>query len=1065
MATTSLPYHCPKCGGFKEFQNLLTLREHLTKDHTFSDFIDSSSPLGTGISGKWTLPDSKFNKTVTQPMQYSSPLLNKSETYVPNLLQKLSNVAEELKQQLLIAQSLNSRRSRYTNLHKQSIGIHQYDIGEYPQHNPPDVYTVTSRNSRRSFTPDDENSPVKGSVINGRIAESFNKDASFSATRFPLRKHQSVDEKDSLILSAALRKVQDELEVKEEELKSSKGELTNLTMEKLKLNENSVTLGNELEATKEKVSHLKTEIEDKKRLIQEKDRNLKELNEFLEKTSEQQATAKEKLKDFMDSVLNRAEQAENDLHTLHTSLRNTPVGSMTMQSSPTAGTPVNGLASFPINGSRIQSQSSTAGTPVNGLASFSMNGSHIRSRSPTAGTPVNGLASFPMNGSHIQPHSLSSSNDTQFTTRNQLNGTTEHRRRPMHGHQQLPGRLNTNGRRSAKGLRGSSQNSARSGSQASNSPVLYQRRDANFTHPNILEKRNQSNGDGIHQTVSNPSSNCYPSSPQSGLLHNQELHPHELHPHLKSEYSIGTPKYDSRIANSEFAISQMSPQRSNPLQYSKPEEVANGRRNQPTPKHHMLSKRNQRHALYEPVHETSTNEQYASPDERGPLSGGGGYERDRSDEDLPDHDMQRVQEVTTRTTNGMDEDFLDLEVFRNAVENVLHEREIQSRATQYSQSEGEPLYTTLQPSQQDSIISEGQSSGYDDSYGYDSLDDGLDELPVRDQSSGFKDCPKQRKIALFCVFSYLETEELLTCSQVCKEWCHVSHHPALWKKVYLSSHIITSKFLQTISKWCTQTEHLTLESLQPRTMRKGERRQDYLRKTRGSLEAGLEYILQASGSSLLTLRIFNCGNVLTDRSLWLASCHCRFLETIMYVSSTDPVGHEVIWALGAGCRNIRALQIPPLFPCENSQKFNNKCVQMIGRCWPLIQGLCIGGIDVDIRGLVSLVRNCPRLCVLELDHMQEMTEETAVGMCSNGLRGLETIIFTATPVTPKAIIQFNSACPQLKVIAVYVGISDYFDDIDNRQNQIEYKNIASRLKLLKKKPALMNILHLKTNCK
>lgn len=51
---------------------------------------------------------------------------------------------------------------------------------------------------------------------------------------------------------------------------------------------------------------------------------------------------------------------------------------------------------------------------------------------------------------------------------------------------------------------------------------------------------------------------------------------------------------------------------------------------------------------------------------------------------------------------------------------------------------------------------------------------------------------------------------------------------------------------------------------------------------RGCLEAGLESLLQATGSNLLILRISHCPNVLTDRSLWLASCHCRALQAVTY---------------------------------------------------------------------------------------------------------------------------------------------------------------------------------------
>lgn len=141
---------------------------------------------------------------------------------------------------------------------------------------------------------------------------------------------------------------------------------------------------------------------------------------------------------------------------------------------------------------------------------------------------------------------------------------------------------------------------------------------------------------------------------------------------------------------------------------------------------------------------------------------------------------------------------------------------------------------------------------------------------------------------------------------------------------------------------------------------------DLLTIPRGCLEAGLESLLKAAGGNLLILRISHCPNILTDRSLWLASCYCRALQAVTYRwvhptrhkahtllasgprdpwalqakglktlapekgaeghqgrlpqlclfnrSATDPVGHEVIWALGAGCREIVSLQVAPLHP-------------------------------------------------------------------------------------------------------------------------------------------------------
>lgn len=53
-------------------------------------------------------------------------------------------------------------------------------------------------------------------------------------------------------------------------------------------------------------------------------------------------------------------------------------------------------------------------------------------------------------------------------------------------------------------------------------------------------------------------------------------------------------------------------------------------------------------------------------------------------------------------------------------------------------------------------------------------------------------------------------------------------------------------------------------------------------------------------------------------------------------------------------------------------------------------------------------RNCMRLQVLELDHVAEINQEVAAEMCREGLKGLEMLVLTSTPVTPKALLHFNS---------------------------------------------------------
>ncbi|XP_048660888.1 F-box only protein 41 [Marmota marmota marmota] len=262
-------------------------------------------------------------------------------------------------------------------------------------------------------------------------------------------------------------------------------------------------------------------------------------------------------------------------------------------------------------------------------------------------------------------------------------------------------------------------------------------------------------------------------------------------------------------------------------------------------------------------------------------------------------------------------------------------------------------------------------------------------------------------------------------------------------------------------KWCTQAHSLTLQNLKPRQRGKKESKEEYARSTRGCLEAGLESLLKAAGGNLLILRISHCPNILTDRSLWLASCYCRALQAVTYRSATDPVGHEVIWALGAGCREIVSLQVAPLHPCQQPTRFSNRCLQMIGRCWPHLRALGVGGAGCGVQGLASLARNCMRLQVLELDHVSEITQEVAAEVCREGLKGLEMLVLTATPVTPKALLHFNSICRNLKSIVVQIGIADYFKEPSSPEAQKLFEDMVTKLQALRRRPGFSKILHIK----
>nr|XP_046273141.1 F-box only protein 41 [Scatophagus argus] len=347
--------------------------------------------------------------------------------------------------------------------------------------------------------------------------------------------------------------------------------------------------------------------------------------------------------------------------------------------------------------------------------------------------------------------------------------------------------------------------------------------------------------------------------------------------------------------------------------------------------------------------------------------------------------------------------------------------------------------------------------------------DGVYNKPCRHEKSPSKSneviSPEILKMraALFCIFTYLDTKTLLRAAEVCRDWKFVARHPAVWTRVLLENARISSKFLSILSQWCTQTHSLILQNLKPRQRGKKETKEDYLKSTRGCLEEGLEALLKATGGNLLILKISHCPNLLTDRSLWLASCYCRALQAVTYRSATDPVGQEVIWALGAGCRDIISLQVAPLHPCQQPARFSNRCLQTIGRCWPHLRALGVGGAGCGIQGLASLARNCMRLQVLELDHVSEINQEVAAEVCREGLKGLEMLVLTSTPVTPKALLHFNSVCRNLKSIVVQIGIEDYFEDPNSPEARKLFDEMVNKLQALKKRPGFSKILHVKAD--
>lgn len=104
-----------------------------------------------------------------------------------------------------------------------------------------------------------------------------------------------------------------------------------------------------------------------------------------------------------------------------------------------------------------------------------------------------------------------------------------------------------------------------------------------------------------------------------------------------------------------------------------------------------------------------------------------------------------------------------------------------------------------------------------------------------------------------------------------------------------------------------------------------------------------------------------------------------------------------------------------------------------------------------------------RLQVLELDHVSEINQEVAAEVCREGLKGLEMLVLTSTPVTPKALLHFNSVCRNLKSIVVQIGIEDYFEDPNSPEARKLFDEMVNKLQALKKRPGFSKILHVKAD--
>ncbi|KAL4231531.1 F-box only protein 41 [Mactra antiquata] len=313
---------------------------------------------------------------------------------------------------------------------------------------------------------------------------------------------------------------------------------------------------------------------------------------------------------------------------------------------------------------------------------------------------------------------------------------------------------------------------------------------------------------------------------------------------------------------------------------------------------------------------------------------------------------------------------------------------------------------------------------------------------------------KLRRSALVCTFSFLNTRTLTVVAQVCREWRIVSRSPKLWRRVVLRDEKVSNQFLRRISRRCGQLGVLILENLHPRTRSNTETVEEYQSNIRCSLENGYEQILKKAEATIHTIEVINCGTLLSAKCLWVASCCCRMLKHVTYLSNFDPINTEVMWALGSGCRDLKTLRCQPLLPCARETNFTTRCSLMIGQCFKDLEILSLGGISVDISTLIYIGKQCQKLSTIELHRMQFLTCEVIDEMCQNGLKNLKCLCLYTTPIAPGALTILHAYCKYLDRLIIRLTEAD-FETCKEQQSDStlpDYNEIVDGYEVLRKQP-------------
>ncbi|KAH8018763.1 hypothetical protein HPB51_012082 [Rhipicephalus microplus] len=166
--------------------------------------------------------------------------------------------------------------------------------------------------------------------------------------------------------------------------------------------------------------------------------------------------------------------------------------------------------------------------------------------------------------------------------------------------------------------------------------------------------------------------------------------------------------------------------------------------------------------------------------------------------------------------------------------------------------------------------------------------------------------------------------------------------------------------------------------------------------------------------------VLSSSKHIARRILWLASA-CPFLEVVAYVTVSHVTLPEALWSLGAGCRRVKTLIVPPLDPLKKQGYAGHRVCQMLGKCWPELQVLCIGGRNLTLASLCCVLRSCMNLTSLEIDRGRDIDESSAAVLVEAGLPRIQHLYLTHTVISPGAVIIMHDVAA--RAISEAIGIN------------------------------------------